>query len=141
MDSTGTKQLNVDFVDLRPEAEEQAVQQEARPEARRNLANTPPLNPAAPNVQSDAVPAFVSGDDVIVAIDPSVAAPGSQLTFWDETGSEALGSATIGEDPLVVKFAARSFTGHSGTGLLITAEEPSGASGLIQLQPQEISEP
>jgi anti-sigma-K factor RskA len=59
-----------------------------------------------PSMQLAALPAFVTPDQVVVALDNSVAASGSTLNFTVHSGGEAtvLGSATMGAGPMVLRF-------------------------------------
>ena len=151
----GTNEMKVDFVDLRPGRTDVVDEPYSQPKAQSGmeLAAVPtevvpapaPETPTTPPAEaSSAIPAFLAGDDLVVAIDATVASSGSQLTFWDETGTHALGSASVGENPLVIRFNATSFRGFggpAGPSLIIMAEEPSGLSEMIQLAPREIATP
>jgi len=98
--STSTNQAGVDFVDLRPANTNTTDQPTSPPRG-------DPGNVAASDLasSSNAVPGFISGTNAILAFDTSIAPSGSVLTFWNTSfygHSQSVGSAVLGDNPLVV---------------------------------------
>jgi hypothetical protein len=118
----------VDFVDLRP--------------AKNDVANQSPTQPtpAQPKTESQLVdladptiPAFVSGDNLVVALDPSVVPPNSSLTFAVHASSFGAtdGSFVMGNNPVLVTIP---FSSGSGGGVFLTVgtTSSSGQSNTTQ---------
>jgi hypothetical protein len=93
------------------------------------------------------VPAFASSDHVTVALDNSVAPPGSQVTlasFGANGVTQVIGSVFIGSNPVAVTFgsggddelAPRAFQANGGWGLIVTSVTPGGATNQMQFVPQ-----
>jgi len=91
---------NVDFVDLRPSTN-------AAPSVPQPQSNTAASPRAAPETSSPAnaaaiaVPAFTSGNNMVVAIDQSIAPSGTQISFYSQD-QQPLGSTVVGDNPVVV---------------------------------------
>jgi hypothetical protein len=130
--SRGTNQFPVDFVDLRPrtnfvpspltkaelekQAEESAIQ--------------PPAGASVPNI-----PAFVSGDSLIVAVDSTIAPSGSQLSFSTRGNVQApLGTAILGSNPLVVTLPLSTVAGNGGS-VIINVNNAGGQSQIQFVAP------
>ena len=105
---------NVDFVDLRPGTNgyspsfqsqpqpQPQTQQQSQANAQMPDTQTQPPPPDTPHIP---IPAFISGQSLMMAIDSSIAAKGSQLSFSVNTpdqGETFLGTATVGDNPLVI---------------------------------------
>jgi len=113
--STATNQAGVDFVDLRPANTNTTDQPISPPRGDPGTVATSDLTSS-----SNAVPGFISGTNAILAFDTSIAPSGSMLTFWNTSfygHSQSLGSAMLGDNPLVVSvpFSMNAFQGGNVT--------------------------
>lgn len=127
-----TNQLNVDFVDLRPNTNGTANHLQVQPKVQTHVADAsdPPPPPVTPG---GTIPAFGSGDKLIVAVDSTIAPSGSQLTFSTETGNQgqqSLPTVVLGDNPLVVTLPLGS-TSANGWTLTVNAGAVSGVSNTI----------
>jgi hypothetical protein len=127
-----TNRMGVDLVDLRPAAN-RVSSPENPPEAQ--VADTAaPGNSSGspPATTGNAIPAFVSGDTMILAIDASVAPAGSAVTFWSGTPGQQqpIGSTVVGANPaaVTIPFVARAANGWNVT---VIAAPPGGSSNVI----------
>jgi hypothetical protein len=133
---SATNMMGVDFVDLRStnsgpvrfKAEKNGV-------AETKLAEAPPSNDGTIQL-ANAIPGFATATDVVVALDSTVAAVGSDLVFSIDDGLQVrtLGTASMGSNPLIVKFQAfanQGFTFHVG---IFHAATP-GQSNLLEFTP------
>jgi hypothetical protein len=107
---------------------------------------TQPPSPSEPpslaSVSGAAVPGFV-GHNVVLAFDSSIVPSGSALTFWTGNafqGYQSLGSAVIGNNPMVVTIPAAS-TISAGAGLTVTAGTSAGAFNVIGQFPPPVTPP
>lgn len=122
------KYPGVDFVDFdrgtnatsRPIAAQPAIQSGMTDSAPTENAGRP----------EPAVPAFVSGETLVVAIDSTVVPQGSELTFSNGDASQTIGMAFLGENPLV---ATLSLSGFSSRTFILTATSVSGVSQVFQI--------
>lgn len=106
---TGQTPVNidgVDFVDLRPNTNRVAYQPPVQPRAQ-SAATEPP---------GTSIPVFVAGDNLVVAVDSTVAPPDSSVTFTvtDANQNEISGTATLGENPMVVTIPLSYGVTHGG---------------------------
>lgn len=127
-----TNPLNVDFVDLRPNTNGTANPLQVQPKVQTQVAGAsePPPPPVAPG---GTIPAFSSGDKLIVAVDSTIAPSGSHLTFSAETanqGQQPLGTAVLGDNPLVVMLPLVAAS-ENGWTLTATAGTAFGISNII----------
>jgi hypothetical protein len=91
---------NVDFVDLRPAAN--GTPKIVPPQPNTQAANQSPSEPSpTPNATLIAIPAFTSGNNVVVAIDQSIVPTGTQVNFLDQN-QQPIGWTTVGDNPVVV---------------------------------------
>jgi hypothetical protein len=110
---------NVDFVDLRPgtNSVSPALQsqpqpkpqpqpppqpQTPQPDNQNAVASSPPASTEAPHAS---IPAFISGQNLVMAIDSTIAPKDSQVTFSYQTpdlGLVSFGSVTVGNNPMVI---------------------------------------
>jgi len=77
------------------------------------------------------IPGFISGTNLVLALDDSVVPRGSAVSFWvasDTHGQHLLGTTTTGEDPTVVTVPTAT---TSGWNLTITANSGSGSSNVV----------
>jgi hypothetical protein len=131
--STATNRTGVDFVDLRPAASGAPTSPKVQ-KADGQIADAGTSPPAASTLVSGGIiPAFVSGDSMVVAIDSSVAPTGSSVTFWVGVPGQAqqpMGTTVLGENPtaVTIPFASRS---ADGLNLIITAGTVAGGSNVI----------
>ena len=108
--------MNVEFVDFRGGTNGIITRfQVEKPKAPAGSGQTKEINFAEianenPGVQLAALPAYVTPEEVVLAMDPSVAGIGSKLDFTLHSGGESqyLGSATAGSGPLVIRFSNTS---------------------------------
>jgi hypothetical protein len=116
--STMTTYAGVDFADFRPGTnnaanppksfippENQSAEVTATPPPVPASAPTPVPDPTTTPAPAGAIPAFISGNSLIMAIDSTIAAKGSQLSF--STGApgqdqQVIGSTVLGDNPTVV---------------------------------------
>jgi hypothetical protein len=133
----GTNSLNVDFVDLRS-TNGGPVRFKAQTENAKGATETQPSDPLDDGATTQlagtaAVPAFATADHLVLALDQSVAAPGSELVFGLNLGGhvDLLGSAVIGNNPMVVTFLSASLGDGAGTLQIFN----NGTSNLIELAP------
>lgn len=141
--STQANQGGVDFVDLHPGTNETTT-----PTNLQSQIETEPADTSEPPSQMSAsastIPGFVSGTNVVLAFDSSVVPTGSDLTFWTGNsiqGFQSLGSAVLGNNPLVVAipFANATLDGRNFT---VTAGTSSGSSNVIgQFPPPGLTPP
>jgi hypothetical protein len=134
--SISTNQAQVDFVDLRTAATNQAPNDAGVVSA---LTAEPASVSATSSLSaSNAIPGFVSGTNTLLAFDSSVATPGSLITFWNTTPdqfNQALGSAVLGTNSLVVTIPFTTW-GQNGATLTVTAVNSLGLSNVLgQLLP------
>ena len=113
----------VDFVDLRPTKSEVGNPSPTPQTPPATSAQTPaqPGTESQPSDAAPAIPAFVSGDKLIVALDPSMVPPNSSLSF-SANGSPlgtADGSFVMGNNPLVVTIPFSVGSAYAG-GLYLT---------------------
>jgi hypothetical protein len=91
---------NVDFLDLRTATNSvaNAPQEQSNnpPPPRTTSENSPVANSAR-----IAIPAFASGNNVIVAIDQSIVPAGTQLNFLNQD-QQPIGATVLGDNPVVV---------------------------------------
>lgn len=136
---TFTNQWNVDFVDFRPGANNPPATPATTPAQNSGTDNSSGDQPAPnPATSTPGIPAFISGQNLILAIDNSIAAKGSTLTFSTGTTPETQvfqGTTTIGDNPMVVTIpldnADAAFS--SGLGVDIITTSPAGTSTTLQL--------
>jgi hypothetical protein len=128
---SGTVQTNlggVDFVDLRPGTNAMSVPFNFQSQIETEPASTPE-SPLLASVSSNAIPGFASDTNVFLAFDPQVVPTGSDLTFWAgsaSVGFHSLGSAVMGNNPMVVTFSTANTT-LSGGNFTVTAGDGSGS--------------
>jgi hypothetical protein len=127
----------VDFVDLRPAKNEVGNQAPAQPTpaASAQQPTAPPETESQPTDAAPAIPAFISGDKMVVALDPTVVPPNSSLAFSTYglgTGS-AEGNVVMGSNPMVVT-VPYSLANSPGGGLSfsISTVTPAGQSNTTQ---------
>jgi hypothetical protein len=100
----------VDFVHLRTPQNNSAGQTPVTPpiQSPDPISNQVQLQPRAGSVTADTssttIPAYVSGDNLVVAVDPTIAPTGSSVTFTvvDANQNQTGGTITMGENPTVV---------------------------------------
>lgn len=138
--SAGTNALNVDFVDFRNtnggpvrfkaqrEKEKEPVETQTA-ETSNDAASTQLASLAS------AVPAFASADHVVMAVDPSIVATGSEVVVGLNMGGhiEFVGSAVMGNNPMVITFQANGLADGAGTLQLNLLR--GGSSNLIEFVP------
>jgi hypothetical protein len=113
--SDGDGSAPVDYVDLRPGAGTETNPGLTPPETSALNSQTPD-SAALTNASAAAIPAFMSGTNMIVALDSTFAPAGSQVTF--STGSDSpLGTAIMGTNALVVTIP---LSGAGGSGQILT---------------------
>lgn len=105
---------NVDFLDLRTPTNFVANAPQPPPNNQTSTQATTENSPA-PNAAPIAIPAFTSGNNVVVAIDQSVVPSGTQLNFLNQN-QQSLGTTTLGDNPLVVTIP----TSANGSPVFIT---------------------
>jgi len=130
---TAPNRIAVEFVDLRPGTNRLAnLPQLPKADAQvaYAAASTPP--PTSPPTSGAAIPAFISGDNMVLAIDSSLAPTGSAVTFWAGTPGQQqpLGTTVIGENPAAVTIPFVS-TSASGWNVTVIAATPGGGSNVI----------
>jgi hypothetical protein len=108
-DGTGQTPVNVDgvdFVNLRPNTNRVAYQPPVQP----------PAQSAATEPPGTSIPVFVAGDNLVVAVDSTVAPPDSSVTFTvtDANQNEISGTAALGENPMVVTIPLSYGVTHGG---------------------------
>src|SRR5262249_51204592 len=134
--SMATNDLKVDFVDLRSATNHVTPPLRPQPDMQvRASGNAPePTSPPASLPTAPAnIPAIVSSDHMLVAVDPSIAPSGSQLTFAGTVGQEPLGTVTMGENPLVVTVPVLAPFASAEYGLSLTVASGAGVSNVFQL--------
>ncbi len=105
---------NVDFVDLRPGSNAVSSSTPSPPSPQPTSQPRPqpdeqaaqiPAQPAPTQPSQPSIPAFISGQNLIVAIDQAIAAKDSQVTFSYQTpdqGPVSLGTVNVGANPIVI---------------------------------------
>ena len=103
---------NVDFVDLRPTTNGVSPAYQSQPQPQTQSQPQPdnqsaliPAQPAPAEPSPPSIPAFISGQSLVMAIDATIAAKNSQVTFSYQTpdqGQVSLGTATLGDNPMVI---------------------------------------
>jgi hypothetical protein len=142
----------VDFIDLRTQQSATNLSAPANLKQPLDLAQPAESNPGPGGEVSPKpaglLPAFASNDHVTVALDNSVAPPGSQVivsTFEMNGGAaQVIGTISIGSNPVAVTFGLgnddetvpRLFHGNSGWGLVVTSITPDGATNQMQFVPR-----
>jgi TolA-binding protein len=102
--SSPTNAAGVDFVDLRPAASSITNQPRMQPTATTNSPDAMQTQRATA-AASVMLPAFISGDNIVVAVDPTTVSPGSQLTIATGMSNQApqtLGTVVMGTNPFVM---------------------------------------
>jgi hypothetical protein len=103
-------------------------------------ANQPPVPPPAEPQPSDTpapttIPAFVSGDNLIVAVDPTVVPANSYLTFTASSANQVVmgGTVAFGDNPMVVTIPLSAGSLSTG-GFMVTISSvtTSGLSNVTQ---------
>lgn len=132
---SGSIQTNlggVDFVDLRPGTNALSAPVNLPAQIETEPASTPDSPPLA-SVSGNEMLGFV-GTNVVLAFKSSPVVPtGSELTFWSgdsAIGFHSLGSAVMGNDPLVVTIPSAATT-SPGTTLTVTAGIGTGSFTVI----------
>ncbi|HWF19101.1 MAG TPA: hypothetical protein VG754_07530 [Verrucomicrobiae bacterium] len=128
-----TNQWNVDFVDLRPGANNPSSNP-LSPKTESPLVSSAPAS-APPTAASPTIPAFISGDNLIMAIDSTTVAKGSSLTF--STGAtpdtqQIQGTTTLGDNPMVVTMPINDYIANQPNGVTVNiiSTSTSGSSVL-----------
>ncbi|HVU26170.1 MAG TPA: hypothetical protein VHG71_00270 [Verrucomicrobiae bacterium] len=163
----------VDFIDLRPGNNQQQVQlqsqspsqpQNNQPVTDNNTATAQMQPQAQPQVDSQVqqpqssatsqaastsqptIPAYVSGDNLVVALDSTVVPAGSSvmLTTYDANQNQTGGSFTLGNNPVVVTIPLSS-DGYTpvlttGLGMVITFTSPAGQTGTYYFSQPSLSQ-
>jgi len=128
----------VDFVDLRPTKNEGANQSPSQPTppAATSAQQTPVQSETPPSeMAAAAIPAFVSGDKLVVALDPATVLANSTVTFSIPglTGGTTDGSFVMGNNPVVVTMPCSAGTAYSGGWFFTIGTAPlQGSSNLTQ---------
>ena len=136
----------VDFVDLRPAKNEAANQTASQPTpspatpvqptpAQSDTQPSDAADPAVPALAASAIPAFVSGDKLVVALDPATVSANSSVAFYIPglTGGTTDGSFVMGNNPAVVSMPYYSGTFYDwGFYLTIGTTTPWGQSNTTQ---------
>ncbi len=130
-----TNRTGVDFVDLRT-GTNAAPNPPRLPEPELQITSPSTPTPTLPTTPSGGpIPGFVSGDNLVVAIDSSIAPAGSHLSFWSGTDNQPqqlIGTATLGNNPAVVTVPiATASAAGSGLNLSVVASTPGGSSNVI----------
>jgi hypothetical protein len=118
-------QLDVDFVDFRPSTDGTPNSLQVKPKDQTKVAAGSGSS-SPPNATSATIPAFVSGNNIVVAIDSTIAPSGTHLTFSaavDNEDQQTVGTADLGDNPLVA-----TLDGSSANSLTIIARTPTGHS-------------
>lgn len=141
--STQTNQSGVDFVDLHPSTNTMSAPINLQSQIETEPASTPET-PLLASDSGTAIPGFVSSTNVVLAFDSSVVPTGSDLTFWTGNsiqGFQSLGSAVMGDNPLVVTIPSATST-SPGTTLTVTAGNGAGSFTVIgQFAPSNATPP
>lgn len=121
---TGQAPVNVDgidFVDLQPNTNRVAYQPPVQP----------PAQSAATQTAGTSIPVFVAGDNLVVAVDSTIAPPDSSVTFTvtDANQNQTGGTVTLGENPMVVTIPLSYGVTHDGLTPL-NLSTPDGLLGL-----------
>ncbi len=121
--SAMTSYAGVDFADFRPGTNNAANPPKSfsPPETQSAEVSAAPVPTPAPapdpaRAPAGTIPAFISGNSLIMAIDSTIAAKGSQLTFT--TGApgqnqQVIGSAVLGDNPTVVAIPINTTSGDN----------------------------
>jgi hypothetical protein len=107
--SPSTNGWGVDFVDLRPGAN--------NPQQKSGITNPLENSPAStsPTMASSTIPGFISGDNLILAIDSSIVPKGSSLTFSGSSpDSQFPTDYVVGDNSIVVTVPGTNFANASG---------------------------
>jgi hypothetical protein len=130
---------NVDFVDFRhmtngvsaplqiqPPQPQPQPQPQNQPE--KQVADTPAAAPPLESPHSP-IPAFISGQNVVLAVDQTIAPKGTQLSVFStqpDQSQQLVGTATLGENPIVFTLPLGTSTGFfvspTGMGLGLTGQ-------------------
>ncbi len=132
--SMGTNGLKVDFVDLRSGTNRSSTPVQSPPEREPQVTGMPASSPP-PAAPTNAIPAIVSSDHLVVAVDSTIAPSGSQLTFAGAAGQEPLGTVTMGDNPLVVTVPLASYSTSGGNSLnvIVASGAGPGISNVFQI--------
>ena len=125
-----TNQFDIDFVDFRPNTNGTPSSLPVLPKDETPATEISGAS-SAPIATSGTIPAFVSGNNIVIAIDSTIAPSGSQLTFSaapDNQAQQTLGTTILGDNPLVVTLGG--FSTNGGT-LTITAGTFVGPSNIF----------
>jgi len=128
-----SNQLNLDFVDL--QAASNSITNPFRSPPQMEAQITDGSIVSSPTSAAEGtIPAFVSGDKLVVAIDSTIAPSGSQLVFTSAgTGSQQLlGTTTLGDSPVVVTVPMGGLSTSGGT-VSIGIGTAAGSSNIFQL--------
>lgn len=136
--SGGTNAMNVDFVDLRSTNGGPVrfkAQKEKEPVETQMAETANDATPTQLASLASAVPAFASADHVVMAVDPSIVATGSEVVVGLNMGGhiEFVGSAVMGNNPMVITFQANGLADGAGTLQLNLLR--GGSSNLIEFVP------
>jgi hypothetical protein len=153
----------VDFIDLRPNEQNVVSQPTTQPKienqaaADNNVAQTQNQSPAQSQIETPpaensnpTIPAYVSGDNLVVALDSTVVPTGSVVTLVasDANQNQTGGSFVLGNNPAVVTIPFSNgsyslpvigFTPTSSIGLSLYFTAPDGQSGTFYLSPASSS--
>jgi anti-sigma-K factor RskA len=127
----------IDFVDMRPptgNTDNQPANPAVNSPANQQTAQQPqqrqrPETQSA-DVTEPSLPAYVSGDKLVVGLDPSVAPPNSSVTLSvsDSSGGTISWNLSVGDNPTMVTVPV-STTAVSGGGLMVTINSV-GSAGI-----------
>ncbi|MCL5099293.1 MAG: hypothetical protein M1608_17510 [Candidatus Omnitrophica bacterium] len=119
----------VDFVDLRPGDNSVATAPGPAPLQPAYATELPDMAPAS----SNPIPGFVSGTNLVMAVDSSIVPVGSSLGFWTLSGGEyyAIGRTTLGMGATVVTIPTSSPRGGSFSYMAVTYTAPDGTTATI----------
>jgi hypothetical protein len=133
-----TNFAGIDFVNLHPDTNE--ATHPVNPQLQSGIASTDTSDASS---SSSAIPGFVSGTNVIVIVGTSAATAGSSLTFSTGTasqGSQFLGTAVLGNNPLVVTIPMGNMSAD-GVNLTVTTATPSGSFNTFGPSVQPVAPP
>jgi hypothetical protein len=130
--STQTNQPGVDFVKMQPATNQTAPTVNSQPVTEVASGDTPPQTEvgSAESPLLAAIPGFVAGTNMFLALNSSVVHSGGQVTFWNGSPgqwSQPIGYVTVGNNSTVVTIplASLNVLSLNTSGTFASAEEPS----------------